>query len=351
MNILQNIFIFWLGTLPLIVFRNHYEGPKVFIFLLGGFFLTTFWLFKSITSKKVSNIEKSDRWFLIWLATLFISGLFQEGSTINIVRESYRQQGILFFLTLFLVGVSVRVLSKDKKTLLKKVLTTTILLEGMVVVFQLLTKNLYFGLPLGTMGETNAIAGFIAIGIFIAYQILPRIWTFALLIPIILTMSRAGIMSASVFLLTLFNKKVKPALFLLMLLIPLFLVVFISGKKEFSKFENRFLFWEMGISAIKEKPILGFGPESQATIYSRAFAEKNIPLVDLQIDRAHNLFVDILLWSGILGLIPFSLWLISEFKRSDETYKKLALLSFLIFSFFQPLSVVHWVLIMVIFNL
>jgi uncharacterized membrane protein (DUF2068 family) len=119
-------------------------------------------------------------------------------------------------------------------------------------------------------------------------------------------------------------------------------------------FESRETIWKLGLEKVKEKPIWGFGAESNEVIYEDAFRKNNLFLVNLIIDRSHNLFIDVTLWSGLVGLIFFASWLIEE---GHSLYRRklwtnfVGLLSFLIYSFFQPLSVVHWLFLVLFFNL
>jgi len=88
---------------------------------------------------------------------------------------------------------------------------------------------------------------------------------------------------------------------------------------------------------------LGYGTESDEAIFDKAFYESGFPLSNLMIDRAHNLFLDITLWSGVVGLVFFVGFLIESYKSLEDDHRQM-LLSFLIYSMFQPLSVAHWIL-------
>jgi len=68
----------------------------------------------------------------------------------------------------------------------------------------------------------------------------------------------------------------------------------------------RFIVWQGSLEAIKERPILGFGPETFELVYVRHF---NPALFlpegggEVRFDKAHNIIFDTLISSGILGLI------------------------------------------------
>ena len=93
------IFSIWLSLIPLIVWQSHFEVPKVFIFLLGGIVILFYFL---INFKKLV-INKSDKWYLLWLLTLLVSSFLGEDFKTGILGGSYRHQGFIFFLCLWLV--------------------------------------------------------------------------------------------------------------------------------------------------------------------------------------------------------------------------------------------------------
>ena len=47
------VFVIWIALTPWILLYGAYEGPKVFWFWMGGFFLTIRWLFALVKSKKM----------------------------------------------------------------------------------------------------------------------------------------------------------------------------------------------------------------------------------------------------------------------------------------------------------
>ena len=92
------------------------------------------------------------------------------------------------------------------------------------------------------------------------------------------------------------------------------------------------------------RPILGYGAESGEVIYHRAFNRRNINLLDFMVDRSHNVFLDVTLWSGVAGLILFMGWCIARAKElwAGDRLRFIALVAWVVFASFQPLGVVHW---------
>lgn len=342
---LSTLFIYYLAALPLIIWNGVYEGPKVFYFLIGSVPLIVFWILRVLKYKKYFTFSKSDYFFLAWLLVLSISSFFGVHPLESFLGGSYRQEGVIFFLALWLIGKTVELLNKDHKKLLIKSVGMVVLIESVVVLFQFFGGRLYFGHPLGTIGEANAVAGFLAIGSYFVFESFPK---FLLLIPVLaifLAQSRSGILALVPF----FGKLKKSFLVILIPVAILSLYIFTIGK-GISPFENRPIIWKLAVNQISQKPILGYGAESGEAVFDNAFKKSGFPLSDLMVDRAHNLFLDVTMWTGIIGLILFLGFLYQVFMGLDRN-KKIAFLSFLIYSMFQPLSIVHWILMIIIIKI
>jgi O-antigen ligase len=344
-------FILWVSAIPLIVWESFFEGPKVFTFLILGLVLSFYWILKAIKNKKIFVLEKKDAWFWAWLLILTVSSLTGVHPAASILGGSYRRQGVLLFLSLWLVGKTTQSLDVKKQKLLHKVIGLAVLTEALIVFYQILSGKLYLGKPLGTIGEANAVSGMLAIGSYFVFVSLPRLLSVIPLTAIALTQSRTGILAALPNLFILIGslgKKIKLAVSILIIFLTGTLFIYFSGLKGVSPFENRQVIWPMAVQTIMVKPLLGYGAESGEVVFANAFYKSGIPLSNLTIDRAHNLFLDVLMWSGVFGLIAFLGWLYLSFTNIKDWGRRLGFLSFLIYSFFQPLSVVHWLLFVLI---
>ncbi len=351
---LANLFIFWLSFTPLIFWHGVYEGPKVLWYLCGGIVLILYWVFKILWKKESFNFSKADKFFLLWLLVLFISSIFGTHPYESIIGGSYRKQGIIFFLIFWLILKSIGELKTAKKKLFLKFIATSILVESITVIYQIATGQLYFGKPLGTIGEANAVAGFLSIGLVFTYSSFPRAISLIPIISSTLISSRTGLLalSANIFgFVNNFEIKHKKIIYGLIVVVVLAATVFLSINKNVSPFENRLLIWKLGVSQIAKRPILGYGSESGEVVYNLAFKNYNLPLYNLMVDRSHNLIIDTTMWSGFVGLLLFSLWIYYSFRETKNTTNKFAIGSFLIYSMFQPLSIVHWILLAFILKL
>jgi O-antigen ligase len=140
---------------------------------------------------------------------------------------------------------------------------------------------------------------------------------------------------------------------LLIISVGLFFIKNISLTRLPSDIEDRKVFWRLGGSAVLEKPVFGYGAESGEAVYEKIFSEAALPLYELIVDRSHNLFLDVAMWSGFAGLVLFLGWLITvlnNLAKGRKWINVIGVLGWLVFSMFQPLGVVHWVLLVLILN-
>lgn len=349
-----NIFIYWISFLPLVIWRGLYEGPKIIYFLVGTSGIILFWFYRILKAKQSFELHKSDYFFLCFIATLFVSSVYGVHPFDSIIGGSYRHQGVIFFVGLWLVGKTIQVLSRTQKKLLSNTFGTVVLIEAFILVTQYITGHLYFDRPLGTIGESNAVFGFLVMGIYFVLDSFSKLYLIPLYILVLFSGSRSALLALVVFsgaFLTKFKSNLKKPLVLVIILLTFIGILYISNGKVISIIEARPTIWKIAVSEIYKKPILGYGAESGEFIFNKAFLSRDINLENIIVDRTHNLFLDILMWSGILGLIAFGGWLFFGFAGLDGTAKKFALIAFLTYSMFQPLSIVHWILLVIIINI
>lgn len=359
----QIIFVSWILVLPFIVFGNIYEGAKVFIFWVGSFALILYWIACRKMFYKLKEItgvlNKWDIWYWVWIGVLIISSFNGLDPTKSLIGGGYRHQGVLFFVSLWVVGKSVLLLDEKYKRILSNGFIITVVAQVLIIVLQkVLNISPTNFRPIGTLGEPNAVAGFINIGLFFSQNIY---FTLLIFVANLILQSRTGIIMFLILVVPLlFRRK-------LFLLLP-YVIIAVSFLFYFSNirniqgpynFESRTKYVKVATLAILEKPILGYGLESIDEVFDQGYKNMGINLEGLMIDRSHNFILDILLWSGILGLIPFSVWLIGNLRdiykfevHKLRNYKKfVAVIAILIFGLLQPIWLVHWILLFVILNL
>jgi O-antigen ligase len=343
-------FIIWISVLPLLVWHGSFEGIKVFWFYGGSIGLIIFWLFRVLKQKKDFIFSNADLYYFLWLLVLVISSLFGVHPFESIIGGSYRHQGVIFFLALWLTGKTIGILDTKAKKTLYRGIGFVVLAESLIVLYQVVFGKLYLGKPLGTMGEAGAVAGLLAMGSYFVFTSFPKICLIIPVVSIFLTQSRAGILSLATYIGSipnLFTRKSGNMFMALGIVAAGVLVIYFSQTKGTSFFESRKVIWPLAFNQIVKRPVVGYGAESGEVVFDRAFYKSGFPLSGLIVDRAHNLFLDVGMWSGVLGLILFGRWLYLSFKNLKNS-QKFAFFSFLVYSMLQPLSVVHWVLLVVI---
>ncbi len=75
-----------------------------------------------------------------------------------------------------------------------------------------------------------------------------------------------------------------------------------------SSFQSRLWTWGSAVAGARERPLLGWGPENFSVVFDRHFDPRHyIPgeQSETWYDRAHNLFLDYLAETGMLGLLAF----------------------------------------------
>lgn len=348
-----HLFAIWLSLVPIVSWGGYYEEPKIFVFLVGLLALFIYWIVVFLKKGVVFKINKVDLFFLFWLLILLISSFLSIDPVNAIVGGGYRHQGVIFFFGLWVVGKTVQSISVDSKEYLGKFIGWVLVFESFLIMSQVVSGKVYFGRPLGTLGEVNAVSGMLAIGLYFIYEYLPKSFSIPLIISVFLSWSKSGILSALTFVTIVvsnFNKALNRILWILLLVV---LSAFVYKGVVFptdSKFENRSHILKSGLFITFERPLLGYGAESGEHLYNKVFFEMGLPIQDLRIDRTHNLFLDVAMWSGYIGLLVFLFWGFYSFKTANIN-KKYAIVAFLVYSSFQPLSVVHWIYLFVILNI
>lgn len=341
--------------LPLLSFPFGYEPSKVYFFFILSIFCGVVLLFK-IGGGNITKFATSNKALIFWFIWLLVATLFSDEVYFSLIGFGYRHQGLAFFLSLILFGLFFYSLSQGLEKFFAKGLVIVALIESAIIVIQKLSGlgMSIDGRPIGTFGEANAAAGFIALSSVFFYSLLKNkklywITQIFLSLSLLVSGSRSAVLAFIAILFLLHIKRVKnfkQNILIFSVIVLGFITVF-SINRPVSVFEARLQYWQIAIEKIASRPLTGFGPEAIAQVYSDAYLEKNIPLYKLIIDRSHNLFLDIGLMSGVVGLVLFSVWIAGTLTKSKrDKYKLAGLVGFLVFSFFQPVGVVHWVYLM-----
>ena len=230
----------------------------------------------------------------------------------------------------------------------------------------------------GTIGNTSFLASYLLFNVFFAIALLVEhkfsglgifaIVSLLIMIPILLTSTARGAIVSffgGLFLLFIgllfFSGKKK--LKIIAIIIPLiliglgmFLFFYFPTVRNFvisslNDMKARYIVWEMAWTGVLEKPILGWGLENFNVVFGKYFNPKLFLAEyggEVWFDRAHNIILDTLINSGIVGLISYlSVFCISIFlllkkcfvENKERIGVNLVIISLLVAYFVQNLLV------------
>lgn len=384
---------------------NPYEFPKFILFVAGIEVMVITFLFQ-LFSKGKPILLKIDS-LAVLVICFGVSNLIADLAGINLgnsfLGSYYRHQGFLTLLcgiVLFLILRSYSLAYPKVAVLIRRCFLVSGFLVSLFAFWQAVQIHFFHNLSVptfsgrivGTMGNPNSLAGYIAMllpfVISFRFGLIPKMTVFALMfIVIFFTDSRAAFLAAAflflVYSFRFFIRFNRPKLATGIVLILLFLGIFkfadftihksdlrsqvtmveergcpeswpkvypwkimtdIYNSNDFFKkdspCDNRLLIWTVGLEALGKRLFLGYGQENLESV---------IPSGKLhRIDNAHNVFIETMVSSGIIGLAFYLGILFLALKKASFDIK-LSLLAFLIVAQFNPLSITQiflfWILL------
>lgn len=402
---------FLILILPLIfipAIYNPYEFPKFIFFVTVVailFLLNLKIIVKKMTTSKMDTLTKL---VLLYGLIVYLADLLGLDPRTSFLGSIFRHQGFVTLLAgiglFFLVRYNVYNGYKIYKSYIIAILTGGFLVsifalwQGIAFhIFHDLSIPTYQGRIVGTIGNPNSLAGYLAMilpfVLFNKNKIVKIVLSLVILIAVIFTDSRSGFLAVGFIFIVygariLFKLKISKILkgFVIVLILigvvqfinyyihkntvskqtpvitergcpeswpieyPLKIISDIYKSKILSTgreapCDNRLLMWIVGLETLVKRPILGFGQENFEIAIPTGKMHKT--------DNAHNIFLETAISSGILGLIAFVGIIILALKKANFTIR-MALLAFLIVASLNPLSIVEislfWFLLGCIFQ-
>ena len=299
---------------------------------------------------------------------------------INLERSFWstyeRMTGIFTFLHLLAFFIILTSVFKKREDW-EKLLSVSILV-GVFLCIGLISTNQASSRGGGTIGNTSFMAAYLLFNVFFAlflflekkssgWRIFSGI-SLLFLIPVLLTSTaRGAIVSFWLGLFLLFlgylifsnqKKFQKVGYFLIFFLIVLVLILlvlqpsFVKDKinQTLKDMKPRFVVWETAWKGFLEKPVFGWGPENFNVVFVKFFN----PCMflsecggEIWFDRAHNIVLDTLIATGIVGFLSYLLvFAVSIFKllkiclkRKENIFAFLTMMVLLIIYFFHNMLV------------
>jgi len=111
----------------------------------------------------------------------------------------------------------------------------------------------------------------------------------------------------------------------------------LSVQKRMSQWDNRPQVWRYGIKSVAVRPIFGYGQENFELIFPRE--------LKLKVDNAHNYLLELGVAGGLPLVILFLFIIFSAIKQKPSLFLKIFMATFVITSFFNPISIATLVLV------
>jgi putative inorganic carbon (HCO3(-)) transporter len=290
----------------------------------------------------------------LFVAAIFLSGFFGINFYRSFFGELHRAEGIILYvhlLVLFLITVSVF----RKKEEWLNIFRITVIVGGLSSITGLLQGlqvfsfwNIEYPSPRisGTLTNPVFFGNYLVLPLFLGILLLVQekrkslkiLWlliSFLNLFALILSQTRGAWIGLAVGLFFLFflwlflypkpqAKLTKTILLaILFFLIFVFLITLYQDKLSLVKNQyfqtavsifdlvfsptSRLMVWHIAIEAWKERPIFGWGPESFSFVYDKFFKAQYLPKLpeNLFFDRVHNAILDLLVSTGIVGILSY----------------------------------------------
>ncbi len=329
---------------PLIVntkFFFPFVAPKTIFFRMVIEIILAAYLFLVIAHK----VYRPRINILTITITLFLGVFILASFTgINLERSFWstneRMTGILTMLHLFAFFIVLSSVFKNKKDW-EKILGVSILV-GVILSLYILMSNKLSTRGGGTIGNTSFMAAYLLFDVFFALILFlsnflkkgnwSLFWQFfsgvglLIMLPVFLNSTGRGAIIAffgGLFLLglgyLLFSQKkilkrlawaIVLVLVILSIASAVFQPSFVKNKiaATFIEMKSRIVVWESGWKGFLEKPVLGWGPENFIVVFSKYFN----PCIflpacggEIWFDRTHNIILDTLVTTGVVGLLSY----------------------------------------------
>lgn len=347
----------WLGLLfiglPLVNYSQVPQGYEIakFIFWEAWWVGFVIWIIASGRLTALFSINTITL-KLGWLFVIVLGLTAIQGGVISLFGSVFRKQGWVFFFQLWIFYLGLR--SFDKETIRRSLWglkLSVIILVSIGIIESLSGWNRISS----TFGEPNAFAGYLAL---ILPLILDRSWWWVgiwIVVGIILSGSRAAVLAiageSTIFIIGVQqNIKIKLLFISIGLLVVVLTFLFFNSKNiRVSTVDNRFEIWQLSVKAIVARPFWGYGVDNIEGVLNKFVTNKDMGSAALVVDRSHSLILDLLLWSGIVGLLSFAGWsgsVILGYVKNIKTgnlYLISCVIGFLVFTAFNPASITMWV--------
>lgn len=326
---------------PLIFLRGYffpYVVPKTIFFrILVDIILIAYALLLISNKKYKPRMNALTISIACFILISIIASVFGIDFTRSFWSTFERMTGLITFLHLFAFYIVLTSVFKERKYW-ERILTVSILI-GILLVFYVSTSTDPTARGGGTLGNTSFMSAYLIFDIFFAlilfltkkgawkifygFVSVPLIWLL-LFPPQEPTAGAIGAFFGGIFLLgfsyLLFRLFTSGKALFKKLAIGLIIFLILAGVgftqtgffkeklaqvAQSSSWEARAIVWNMGFEGWKDRPWFGWGEENFNVPFAKHF-DPGLPATgDIWYDRVHNIVIDLLISSGIFGLLAY----------------------------------------------
>lgn len=339
-----------------------YEYPKVILFV---------WIISLMMSIKIWSIVREGKkikfniidWLLLtWLTWQLLMWALNGFAETTWWGQYYRYQGLVTMLAYIDFYFLVSRFSETR--ILHRLISLGAVINGLYILawgilFNFLHLPVYTfnGRAAGNFGNPNFAAGYLSMALpYLLVQPKIKRWqkiciVLMFLVALILTQSRSGILAFLIVnvLYWLRETKLKMAAVILTLMIGLTALCFLIPR--YSPFSNQLTVWNKAITAISQRPLLGYGLERfEVGFKNTLIANKDFDLYNVRFDKAHNEILEQGVAGGVVAMLVYVFLIISVIRLLKKAEPSpwveanlLAMAAFLVVSQLNVLNVSEYI--------
>lgn len=341
---------------------NKYELAKVLLFRAYVDLIFIILIFKILSQKRPIVKSPLLSWGKVGVAAGVFLGVSYLASVLgvdfgqSILGTYFRNQGMITMLHYAMFFVILSSLEKEDFEAIFNGLLGGAMLVAFLVLVQFILVRLT-GEAIGryhlTFGNPNFLGAYLAIcmpiGVWRALKD-KRIWAGVILmmVGIVLSGSRGAMGGGAVGAGLVGLSYLRSLGYLSKIMIGItavVIIVFLYANNRGSLYEDRLTIWGAGVRAFGQRPVLGWGVENFEYAYKAVVREPW--LLDVKVDKAHNEIIEVMVASGLAGVLAYLFLLGIIFKYLNNP-GRVVLASFIVLSLTNVLSItayiVFWVL-------
>lgn len=360
-----------------------FEQSKVLVFLILTFLAGLFWIVYSTINDLKIKLSTINYLSLFFIFILFLTSLNGINFKVSLFGKDPYYQGLILYSFLFLFSLLVSNFPINFKVWSMIILLSSLIISLIAIkqyiYFQFLKipQILYAGRVVSTFGQPSFFAGYLLFALPLIYFLKPKenklklLWLIEfliILIGIVLSFSKTAliilVVLVFIWLMSFLKNKYLKSFLILFSIISIISASYFSLKFQsgavWDEFglpysdewlinnspEKRTFIWPIALYMFNKNPIFGVGLENFYGAFPKFKDFEQRPkqfhkLKDLIIDRSHNYFLDLLVFSGILGFFAFIMLFLFMITKSTSALFSIWLLIYLLWTALQPQSIVH----------